>query len=134
MRVRLLSPRYDALAAGVEESLRRLEGNAVDLLLICHSVPLVTAASMIQEASTRCEVEQILWLAEWQTVSGSPAAGTVVSMDSRNQPWLVETEKLLQSKVLSLIPVPRFLISTGKAAGGNGKVRRTLPGGTAAQA
>ena len=124
MRLRLLSSSYDATAAGVEESLRRLQSEAADLLLVCHSIPIVTAAAMIQKASTMCKVEQILWLAEWQTVSSSLAAGkTVIKMDSRNQPWLLETEKLLQGKRLSLAPVPRFLISTGKAATVAGKAR-----------
>ena len=97
-RVTLLKTRYDVTVIGVNESFKLLQSKDADLLLVCHSIPIDVAASIIELAAETRRVKQILWLAEWHTVPGLVASGqAVIQIDSRKQPWLVEVEKAMQS-------------------------------------
>ena len=103
MRVQLLRSRHNVATVSAEESFQRLQHDGADLLLVCHSVPIHLAASIIELAAERRRVKRILWLSEWQTVPGLVASGqAVIQIDSRKQPWLLEVERILQT----MLPPP----------------------------
>jgi hypothetical protein len=111
MRLQILSVNYDVSAIRPEELPRQPRGQVIDLLLICHTVRLRDAALLIVAAAESCHVERALWLAEWQTLPSE----VVVQIDGSHQPWLVEIEKMLKSKLLTRSFVPGAAHSTRKA-------------------
>jgi hypothetical protein len=111
MRMQILSANYEVTAIRAEESPRQPRGQVIDLLLICHTVRLRDAASVIVAVAERCHVERALWLAEWQTLPSE----VVVQIDGSHQPWLVETEKILKTKLLTRSFVPNTLNSSRKS-------------------
>lgn len=112
MRMQMLIANYDVTAVRPEESLRQPSGEVIDLLLICHTVRLREAASIIVAAMERYYVERALWLAEWQTVPSED----VMRIDGSRQPWLVEIEKMLKTKLLTRDFAPTAFNATRKTS------------------
>jgi DNA-binding NtrC family response regulator len=83
---RLLQRRYAVSLSSTRDLVKRVSEMHYDLLIVCHTIPLRKAASLIEVASDRCPWLEIIWLAEWQTTASAESERKVVCIDGVVRP------------------------------------------------
>lgn len=93
--VRLLQIRYEVSMSSTLNLMKRISEVHYELLILCHTIPLPKAASLIQDVSEKCPWLGIVWLAQWQTIAPGRSESKIICIDGVVQPpWLEAVDKM----------------------------------------
>ncbi len=102
----LLVSRFIVSSGKTDEAVAHFDKSSAEVMLICHTVPLLKAADLIRVVTHKRPATKVVWLSEWQTPAElARVRHKVVSIDYRNQPWIQELNKTISDLNDARFPV-----------------------------